>query len=218
MTKAYLLGISQDTITFIFDLLFEVKNKSSFLIYQNIETNVKPLTPYKKIDYEIMPLNTDIPKNKTFFFGLASPKNKKGIFNHFLNKHDISKSQYDQIIHHSAYIASSSVIEQGTLIEPNVVISSQSKIEFGVFIKRGSLIGHHNHIGAFTDINPGVTISGKVTIGESCVIGSGSVIKDNINIGENCIIGVGSVVTKDIPKNSIAYGNPCKVIKKNTID
>lgn len=31
-------------------------------------------------------------------------------------------------------------------------------------------------------------------------------------IGSNVIIGAGSVVTKDIPSNSVAAGNPCKVL------
>jgi len=218
MNKTLLLGISQDTIAVIFDLLTEIKRQTQFLIYPNIEKKITPLSPNKKIDYKVMPLEAEIDKNETVFFGLASPVNKEKVFNHFFNKSNITKSRYEQIIHPSAYIASSSVLSKGTLIEPNVVISSQSKIEFGVFIKRGSLIGHHNHIGAFTDINPGVTISGKVTIGESCIIGSGSIIKDNVNIGENTIIGVGSVVTKDIPSNSIAYGNPCKVIRSNIVN
>jgi len=218
MNKVHLLGISQDTIAVIFDLLAEIKKQTQFLVYPNIEKEIIPLTPHKKINYEVMPLEAEIDKNETVFFGLASPKNKKKVFDYFFNKSNITKSRYEQIIHPSAYIASSSIVKKGTLIEPNVAISSQSKIEFGVFVKRGSLIGHHNHIGAFTDINPGVTISGKVTIGECCIIGSGTIIKDNITIGENTIIGVGSVVTKDIPPNSIAFGNPCKVIRANTID
>jgi len=218
MNNIHLLGISQDSIAVIFDLITEIKKKTHFVIHPNITNTITPLTPQKKVNYKIMPLNTEIDKTESVFFGLANPKNKSKVFDHFLNKFDISKPRYEQIIHPSAYIANSSVLENGILIEPNVVISSQSKIEFGVFVKRGSLIGHHNHIGAFTDINPGATISGKVTIGKYCVIGSGSVIKDNISIGKNCIIGIGSVVTKDIPENSIAFGNPCKVIKENHID
>lgn len=35
----------------------------------------------------------------------------------------------------------------------------------------------------------------------------------NVPIGNRCIIGAGSVVTKDIPDDSIAVGNPAKVIK-----
>ena len=34
-----------------------------------------------------------------------------------------------------------------------------------------------------------------------------------VTIGNNVIIGAGSVVVKDIPDNSIAVGNPCRVIK-----
>ena len=33
-------------------------------------------------------------------------------------------------------------------------------------------------------------------------------------IGDNVVIGAGSVVTKDIPSNTVAVGNPCKVIKE----
>lgn len=35
-----------------------------------------------------------------------------------------------------------------------------------------------------------------------------------VTIGEGCVIGAGSVVTKDIPANSLAAGNPCKVIRE----
>lgn len=34
-----------------------------------------------------------------------------------------------------------------------------------------------------------------------------------ITIGDNSVIGAGSVVTKDIPANSLAVGNPCRVIR-----
>ena len=34
-------------------------------------------------------------------------------------------------------------------------------------------------------------------------------------IGDNVVIGAGSVVTKDIPSNVIAYGNPCRIARKN---
>ncbi len=37
-----------------------------------------------------------------------------------------------------------------------------------------------------------------------------------ITIGSNVVIGGRSVVVKDIPNNSVAVGNPCKVIRKIT--
>ena len=53
-----------------------------------------------------------------------------------------------------------------------------------------------------------------VTIGNNCWIGANSVICPGVTIGDNCVIGAGSVVTKDIPANSVAAGNPCRVIRQ----
>ena len=52
-----------------------------------------------------------------------------------------------------------------------------------------------------------------VTIGDNVWIGGSVTILPGVTIGDNVTIGAGSVVTKDIPSNSIAVGNPCKVIK-----
>ncbi|GIS23019.1 MAG: hypothetical protein CM15mP123_09210 [Gammaproteobacteria bacterium] len=41
-------------------------------------------------------------------------------------------------------------------------------------------------------------------------IGANSTILPGIKIGENVTIGAGSVVTKDVPKNSLVFGNPAK--------
>ena len=53
-----------------------------------------------------------------------------------------------------------------------------------------------------------------VTVGSHSWIGGDVVITPGVTIGENCVIGAGSVVTKDIPDNSVAVGNPCKVIRQ----
>ncbi len=53
-----------------------------------------------------------------------------------------------------------------------------------------------------------------ITIGDDCWFGSNVVVCGGVTIGEGCIIGAGSVVTKDIPANSLAAGNPCRVIRE----
>ena len=52
-----------------------------------------------------------------------------------------------------------------------------------------------------------IYIENDVLIGTRCIILKG------VTIGARSIIGSGSVVTKSIPPDSIAAGNPCKVIK-----
>lgn len=59
------------------------------------------------------------------------------------------------------------------------------------------------------------TQTAPVTIGDNVWIGGGAIIMPGVTIGDNVVIGAGSVVTKDIPDNTIAYGNPCRVIREN---
>lgn len=55
---------------------------------------------------------------------------------------------------------------------------------------------------------------GCIEIGDNVFIGSNKTILYDVKIGSNVIIGAGSLVNKDIPDNSVAVGNPCKVIGK----
>jgi acetyltransferase-like isoleucine patch superfamily enzyme len=54
--------------------------------------------------------------------------------------------------------------------------------------------------------------SGKIVIEDNVFVGARAVILNGTRIGKNSIIGAGSIVTHDIPENSVAAGNPCKVI------
>lgn len=215
MEEKHIVGYSRDYISVLFDMLLDLHRDTSFVIYPNLDNKVKIDLPIMNVEYRIMPLGTTPVKNKRVIFGTGGPRNKSNIFKYFLEHYAMDEDRYQRLIHESAYISLSSKIANGVVVEPLAVISSQTVLSFGVYIKRGSLIGHHNSIGAFTDINPGVTISSNVTIGAYCTIGSGAILREKISIGENSIIGMGSVVTKDIPANSVAYGNPCRVIKEN---
>ena len=96
-------------------------------------------------------------------------------------------------------------------------ICAASKIEIGDNV----LIGANSSI-IDTDFHPidpvnrrfsNVNVQTKaIKISNNVFIGMNSIILKGVIIGENCVIGSGSIVTKNIPKNSIAIGNPCKVV------
>lgn len=54
---------------------------------------------------------------------------------------------------------------------------------------------------------------GAADIGDNVLIGAGAKIIGEITIGQNCRIGANAVVNRHMPDNSVAFGNPC-VIKK----
>ena len=55
-----------------------------------------------------------------------------------------------------------------------------------------------------------------VHIGNDCWLGASVTICPGVTIGDNCVIGAGSVVIRDIPADSFAAGNPCRVIRSIT--
>lgn len=65
---------------------------------------------------------------------------------------------------------------------------------------------------ASTKKSLGYTRIGFVNIGNNVFIGASSTVLPGVKIGDNVVIGAGSVVSKDIPSNSVAVGNPAKVI------
>ena len=77
--------------------------------------------------------------------------------------------------------------------------------------------------GIYTSIHPldrelrnkGLESAKPITIKKDVWIGGNVVILPGVTIGENSVIGAGSVVTKDIPDNSVAVGNPARVIRSN---
>ena len=58
----------------------------------------------------------------------------------------------------------------------------------------------------------GYTKTGRVVIGNHVFIGNGAIILPDTVIGDNVIIGAGSVVAKDIASNTVAAGNPIRVL------
>jgi acetyltransferase-like isoleucine patch superfamily enzyme len=54
---------------------------------------------------------------------------------------------------------------------------------------------------------------GHVRIGDDCWIGMGVSILPGITIGDGCVIGAGAVVAKDLPKFTIAVGNPATPVR-----
>lgn len=53
---------------------------------------------------------------------------------------------------------------------------------------------------------------GRVIIHESCHIGARAVILPGVEIGPRSIVGAGSVVTRSVPPDSVAAGNPARVL------
>lgn len=106
----------------------------------------------------------------------------------------------------------------GMDIGQGVMISRSAKLDRTN--PRGIHIGDHTLVSFDAAILTHDFVSNRhldTWIGTHCFIGARSIVMPGIRIGNHCIIGSGSVVTADIPDNSLAVGNPARILKSNIV-
>ena len=109
------------------------------------------------------------------------------------------------------------------LVQNNKNFKLGRKTDIGAFTyinaKNGVIIEDYVQIGSHCSIYSVSTIDkkkGKVVLKKNCKISSHCLVMPGVTIGENSIVGAFSFVNRDIPKNTIAFGVPIKLVKKIT--
>ena len=90
----------------------------------------------------------------------------------------------------------------GVVIEDNVSIAANTQI----------LTNNHD------EKEHRILLCKPVVIQKNAWIGAGATILPGVTIGENAIVGAGAVVTKDVPANTIAVGNPARIVRHVNMD
>lgn len=98
----------------------------------------------------------------------------------------------------------------------NCVILDEAKVRFGDNVFIGPNCGFYTACHPFDpeQRNRGLEYARPVTVGDNVWIGAQVCVLPGVTIGDNCVIGAGSVVSRDIPAGTLAFGNPCRVVRK----
>ena len=98
----------------------------------------------------------------------------------------------------------------------NITIGDGSWINYGLTVLDVApvVIGADVLIGPNCSLYTAIHPTAPITLEDNVWLGGSVVVCPGVTIGENSIIGAGAVVTRDIPANSIAVGNPARVIKE----
>lgn len=161
-------------------------------------------------DNDLDALRNKYQTNK-FFIAFGDMKKRKQVYEHYVS----NGWEAVNIIHPDAVVSKDAKIGKGVLIECGCLITPNPVIGDNVVVNTGSQVNHDNVVEDHVYIASGVILSGGVTIHENTLLDDGVVVTLGHSVGKNSLIGAGGIVTKDIPENTVAYGNPAKPIRSN---
>ena len=104
---------------------------------------------------------------------------------------------------------------EGSFVNFDCVFLDLAPIRIGCGTLKGPkvqlLTAHH----PFDAATRGTALeAGKpIVIGDHCWLGGGVIVCPGVTIGDRAVVGAGSVVTRDIPADSVAAGNPARIIR-----
>ena len=118
---------------------------------------------------------------------------------------ELYDANYDKELIEDRYKAKDICFEYNNLKPSD--FANKDKIIKKLFAKTGEQIIVEQNF--WCDYGYNIFVGENFYMNHNCTILDGA----KVGFGDNVVIGAGSVVNKDIPPNSVAVGNPCKVIK-----
>ena len=96
----------------------------------------------------------------------------------------------------------------------NCVVLDVCKVRIGSFTLLGPAVQIYTPMHPFdAKLRRREEFGLPVEIGSDVWVGGGAIILPGVRIGSRSVIGAGSVVTRDVPADTFAAGNPCRVIR-----
>lgn len=127
---------------------------------------------------------------------------------------NLPKDRLATIIHHTAFVDDSVLIEPGCFIMYNAYIAPRTHIGESTMIKSNTNIGHDVNIGRLCHIAMGSTIVSRVNIGQCADVAVSATVLAHNNIGDFSMLAAAGLCSHSIPNGEIWAGVPARFLKK----
>ena len=126
---------------------------------------------------------------------------------------NIPDDRWASIVHETAFVSKSVILEPGVFVMANAYIAPRTKIGKCTMIKANTNIGHDVIIGPISHVAMGAIIVSCVELGYCSNVAVGATVLAHCKIGDYAILGASSLATHDIPAKEIHVGSPAKYLK-----
>lgn len=118
------------------------------------------------------------------------------------------------IVHKSAFVAKSAILDAGVFIMSNCYIGQNAHIGKASLIMANCSIAHDVEIGALCHCSIGSNMTGYSKLGYCADMAVGATILAHKKVGNFAMLGAASLATHDIPDYEIHAGIPAKFLKR----
>jgi sugar O-acyltransferase (sialic acid O-acetyltransferase NeuD family) len=151
---------------------------------------------------QILARHPDVPVHVT----PDSPKRRSAL-SAFYSKLGAS---FATLVHPEAFLAPSTTIGAGSVIQARAHVSSATVLGCGVKVNTCANVTHDVEIGNFVTIAPAAVLLGRARVGPRAYIGANATILPGISVGEGALVGAGTNVTRDVSAGAKVVGVPGK--------
>ena len=130
----------------------------------------------------------------------------------------IPEEQWATIIHHTAFVADSVVLEPGVFVMANAYIAPRTIVGKCSMIKANTNIGHDVKIGPVSHIAMGSTVVSCVEIGYCATVAVSSTVLAHCKVGDYSMLAAAALLTHDIPIKEIWAGVPARFLKNMNVE
>lgn len=131
---------------------------------------------------------------------------------------NIPKERFATIIHKSAFVANSAVLEPGVFLMAHCYIGPGSRLGYCTLMMANTLMGHHTTAGPLCHFSLGSITGSYVTIGKVSDVAMGARVLEKRKIGNFAVAGANALIMHDIPDYEIHVGCPARFFKKIRLD
>lgn len=149
------------------------------------------------------------PNEIEFMTGIGEPVIREKIYNKVKDK----GYSFAILVHPSASVAESAVLEEGTMVSYNAFVSIKAHLQTNTLIQPMASVHHECKVGRNSVVSTSAVMGGNSSLGYNSFIGLGASVKQGISVGNGSVVGMGTVVIKDVSDRVMVVGNPARPIK-----
>lgn len=149
------------------------------------------------------------PKDIEFMTGIGEPVIREKLYNKVKEKDYC----FAILVHPSASVAESAVLEEGTMVAHNAFVSIKAHLFTNTLVQPMACVHHKCSVGRNSVVSTSAVMGGNSSLGYNSFIGLGASVKQGISVGNGSVVGMGAIVIKNVSDRVMVVGNPARAIK-----